>query len=336
MFDFSFFVASKLKVFWEHHRFASLSIFTRVMIMIQRIFQLAVLIIATAIFSVVAFSQQVQRAPFDITDYKMDVQLNTAENKLQAVVDVTLTPLQDTRSLSFELNGSLKVESVSKVGAADGLPIATPVATPKPKTVPAPKTATPITTATPTVPQVTFVQDQVGVSDLGPSVKVDLGENVTAKTPLTLRFKYSGNLLTAEGGPLLTKRLAYVGTNNGYLFYAARWFPFHDYAADRATSDITISVPAGLQLVGFSDAPVTNTNGKYRFVQTKPALIGNFAYGKYVPKSLRFADYELQFNTKVGTDAMVAKYGEILGRALDFYTKQYGEPSSGKKIIIAQ
>ncbi|MBX7170355.1 MAG: hypothetical protein K1X72_05310 [Pyrinomonadaceae bacterium] len=304
--------------------------------MIQRIFQLAGLIITTAIFSVIAYSQQVQRAPFDITDYKMDVQLNTAENKLQAVVDVTLTPLQDTRSLSFELNGSLKVESVTKVSATDGLPVAIPVATPKPKTTPAPKTTTPITTATPTAPQVTFVQDQVGVSDLGPSVKVDLGENVTAKTPLTLRFKYSGTLLTAEGGPLLTKRLAYVGTNNGYLFYAARWFPFHDYAADRATSDITISVPAGLQLVGFSEAPVTNTNGKYRFVQTKPALIGNFAYGKYVPKTLRFADYELQFNTKVGSDAMVAKYGEILGRALDFYTKQYGEPSSGKKIIIAQ
>ena len=26
--------------------------------------------------------------------------------------------------------------------------------------------------------------------------------------------------------------------------YAARWFPFHDYAADRATTDITITLPA--------------------------------------------------------------------------------------------
>ena len=307
----------------------------------QRIFQLAVIIFATAFFSVTNYSQQIQRTPFDISDYKMDVQLTPGENKLQAVVDVTLTPLQDTRSLSFELNGALKVDSVARIGA-NSVPVTAPVVTPTPaipktktKTT-TPTTTTTTTTTLPTQPQVTFVQDQVGVSDLGPSVKVDLGENITANTPITLRFKYSGNLVSAEGGPLLTKRLAFVGTNNGYLFYAARWFPFHDYAADRSTSDITITVPNGVQLVGFSDAPVSNTNGKYRFVQTKPALIGNFSYGKYVAKTLRFADYELQFYTKVGNDALVANYGEILGRALDFYTKQYGESSSGKRIIIAQ
>jgi hypothetical protein len=84
-------------------------------------------------------------------------------------------------------------------------------------------------------PQITFVQDQVGVSDIGPSVRVDLGDNVAKGIPVTLRFKYSGVLNTAQGGPLLTKRLAYVGSDDGYLMYAARWFPFHDYAADLAT-----------------------------------------------------------------------------------------------------
>ncbi len=290
----------------------------------QRFFQLAVLILATAIFSVTNYSQQTPRTPFDVTNYKMDVQLMPNDNKLQAIVDVTLTPLQETRSITFELNGSLKVESVVKVGA-------TPISIPQ---TPKPKTKTPTVAAAQS--QITFVQDQVGVSDLGPSVKVDLGEMQAANTPITLRFKYAGALVTPEGGPLLTKRLAYVGTNNGYLFYAARWFPFHDYAADRSTSDITISLPTGLQLVGFSDTPVSNLGGKYRFVQAKPALIGNFAYGKYTQKTLRFSDYELQFNTKIGNDALVANYGEILGRALDFYTKQYGDSDSGKKIIIAQ
>ncbi len=118
--------------------------------------------------------------------------------------------------------------------------------------------------------------------------------------------------------------------------YAARWFPFHNYAADQATSDITISVPGGFQVVGSSDAPATGSGGKYRFVQSKPALVGNFAYGKYSAKTLRFGDYELQFYTKVGNDALVAAYGETLGRALEFYTKQYGEPQGGKRLIIAQ
>jgi aminopeptidase N len=297
-----------------------------------RFFQLAVFSLIIGFFSINNFSQQIQRTPFDVTNYKMDVQLQPVENKLQATADVTFTPLQETRSITFELNGSLKVESIAKVGATSV--IATP--TPTPATTGKTKTTPVVQQPTPSQPQITFVQDQVGVSDLGPSVKIDLGENVPANTPITLRFKYSGTLVTPEGGPLLTKRLAYVGANNGYLFYASRWFPFHDYAADRATSDITISVPSGFQLVGFSDTPVSNTAGKYRFTQSKPALIGNFAYGKYVQKSLRFGDYELQFNTKPGNDSLVANYGETIGRALEFYGKQYGDSDSGKRLIIAQ
>ena len=83
-----------------------------------------------------------------------------------------------------------------------------------------------------------------------------MGDTVAKGTPVTLRFKYSGILNTPPGGPLLTKRLAYIGESRGYLMYAARWFPFHDYAADAATSDISISFPSGYQLVGYSDTPV--------------------------------------------------------------------------------
>jgi hypothetical protein len=69
--------------------------------------------------------------------------------------------------------------------------------------------------------------------------------------------------------------------------YAARWFPFHDYAVDRATSDITIIVPTGLQVAGTSDEPVTaqqqtkDGTSRYRFVRHQPLLPGNFAVGQY-------------------------------------------------------
>ena len=87
------------------------------------------------------------------------------------------------------------------------------------------------------------------------------------------------------GRPAAQQKACFVGDNQGYLMYAARWFPFHDYAADPATSDITISLPGGFQVVGFSDTPVSNVGGKSRFVQSKPALVGNFAYGKYRSKN---------------------------------------------------
>ncbi len=282
-------------------------------------FQLFSLSLSIVLFSIAAHAQQIQRAPFDVGDYKMDVQLLPDENKLNATVDVNFTPAEDTRTVSFELNGSLKIESITRQNSFS--------ATAQPKT----KTAV---AAAPT--QVTFVQDQTGVSDLGPSVRIDFGEVITKGTPVTLRFRYGGVLNSPSGGPLLTKKLASVGAKDGYLMYAARWFPFHNYAADQATSDISISLPTGFQIVGFSDSAVTNAGGKYRFVQSKPALIGNFAYGKYTSKILRFGDYELQFYTRIGNDALVSAYGETLGRALEFYTKQYGEPQGGKRLVIAQ
>jgi aminopeptidase N len=278
----------------------------------------------TLLFSSAIFAQQAQRAPFDVKNYVMDVQLEPGENKLNATVDVNFIPLADTRSVTFELNGSLKVESISRLNTYTSN---TPVSSPKTKSV---------NTVPPSQNQITFVQDQVGVSDLGPSVKIDLGETIMKGTPVTLRFKYGGVLVTPSGGPLLTKRLAYVGNNDGYLMYAARWFPFHEYAADQATSDISISLPAGFNLVGSSDSPPAQSGGKYRFVRAKESLVGNFAYGKYINKNLRYGDYELQFFTRPGADAQVAAYGETLGRALEFYTKKFGAPDSGKRLIIAQ
>src|SRR4051794_12652433 len=245
------------------------------------------------------FSQQVRRAPFDVTKYVMDVQLVPNDRKLIATADVTFVPGEDTRSVSFELNGSLKVDQISRVNSSM-LTTATPV---KGKPAPAPLSAGAIT----------FVQDQTGTSDLGPNVRIDLGENMVKGTPVTLRFKYSGVLDTPAGGPLLNKRLAYVGENQGYLMYASRWFPFHDYAADLATSDVTITVPGGFQIVGYSDSPAAATGGKAKFVQSKPGLIGNFAYGKYMAKTLRMGEYELAFYTRPGTDAAVNSFGETLG-----------------------
>ena len=292
---------------------------------IEKVVKIAV--IAT-LLTLPAIAQQVKRAPFDVTNYVMDVSLAPTERKLTATVDVTFKPLEDTRSVSFELNGSLKVDSITR---QDKMP--TPVATPT--------TAPPKTAMKPVVPSavpnpISFVQDQTNSTDLGPHVRIDLGETATKGSPVTLRFKYSGILDLPAGGPLLNKRLAFIGDNQGYLMYAARWFPFHDYAADPAAADISLTVPAGFQVTGYSATPVSNTGGKYRFVQTTPGLIGNFAYGKFAPKTLRFGDYELQFYAKPGNDANISTYGETLGKALDFYTKRYGPAAAGKRLIVVE
>src|ERR671932_652599 len=218
-------------------------------------------------------SQTAGRARFDVTNYRIEAQLQPAEHILRAAAEVTFTPLDATRSVVFELNGSLKVDKITRGGK----------------------------------PLTNFVQDAVGVGDLGPNVRIDLGEVVPAGQPVTLIFNWAGALVTPEGGPLATKRLAYVGTEGSYLMYAARWFPFHDYAADRATADITIIVPNGLQVAGTSDDPIVPQTGKdgntrFRFVHKQPALIGNIAAGQYITRTLKFGGYELQFFVKPGSE----------------------------------
>src|SRR5215216_7805032 len=98
---------------------------------------------------------------FDVTHYRIEAQIIPDQHILRAGADVTFVPLDATRSVVFELNGSLKVDSIEKDGKA----------------------------------LTGFVQDAVGVGSLGPSVRIDLGQVVPANQPVTLRVRWSGALL---------------------------------------------------------------------------------------------------------------------------------------------
>ncbi|HEY0376042.1 MAG TPA: M1 family aminopeptidase [Pyrinomonadaceae bacterium] len=279
--------------------------------MTKTLFRALALTALSLLCLLVPATAQAQQAPgrarFDVTSYRIEAQLIPDQHTLRAGADVTFTPLDATRSVIFELNGSLKVETLEMNGKA-----------------------------------VTFVQDAAGAdTSIGPNVRIDLGQVVPANQPVTLRFHWSGGLQSPEGGPLATKRLAYVGTEGSYLLYAARWFPFHDYAADRATSDITIIVPTGLHVAGTSDEPVAPVVGKdgntrYRFVQKQPVLPGNFVAGQYITKALKFGNYDIQFYAKVGSESRIEHYAELMGTALKFYTQEYGQPAFGTRLVVAQ
>jgi aminopeptidase N len=251
---------------------------------------------------------QQQASRYDVTNYRIEAQIIPDQHLLRAGADVTFVPLDATRSVVFELNGSLHIESIEK----DGKPLTG------------------------------YVQDAVGVGALGPSVRVDLGSVLPANQPITLRIRWSGALISPEGGPLATKRLAYVGQEGSYLMYASRWFPFHDYAADRATSDITFIVPAGLQVAGTSDDPVVAQPSpkegaiKYHFVHRQPVLIGNFAAGQYINKNLTFGKYQLQLYAMPGSEKRIDSFAELTGRVLEFYSKHYGAPLFGNRLVIVQ
>ena len=208
-----------------------------------------------------------QGAAIDIIRYKINAELIPDSHTLKAIATVTFKPLKQTQSAVMEMNGSLTISSVK---GPDG------------------KTA------------LQFIQDRV--NDL--NVKVNLGQLYQPGSEITLTFEYAGPLATPEGGPVPDRRLAYIGPEGSYLFYASRWFPFHGYAADRATSEISLTVPGNWLVAGHSANPVTPAPTKdgrktFTFVETQPVLPGSFAAGQFINRTINSAGLQVDLFVRV-------------------------------------
>jgi hypothetical protein len=91
-------------------------------------------------------------------------------------------------------------------------------------------------------------------------------------------------------------------------------------------------------IVATSDEPVVpqvdkSGTTRFRFVNKQPVLVGNFTAGQYVVKTLRIGKFELQFFVKPGSEGRINNYGELMGRALEFYSSEYGAPAFGSRFI---
>src|SRR5262249_29688004 len=50
----------------------------------------------------------------------------------------------------------------------------------------------------------------------------------------------------------------------------------------------------------------------------------------------RFGNYEIQFYAKPGSEGRINSYAELMGHVLEFYTKHYGTPAFGNRLVVAQ
>ncbi|HKP85558.1 MAG TPA: M1 family aminopeptidase [Blastocatellia bacterium] len=262
-----------------------------------------VLALAFALASI-AKAQTEQGTPIDITNYKIGAELLPDSHTLKAQAVVTMKALKQTQSAVLEMNGSL---SISGVKGPDG------------------KTA------------LQFIQDKVNENN----VRVNLGRLYEAGSEITLTFDYSGALVTPEGGPLPDTRLAYIGPEGSYLFYAARWFPFHGYAADRATSEISLTVPKGWTVAGHSVNPVTPVATKdgrttFTFTETQPVLPGSFAAGQFITRTINSGGMQVDLYVLPGSEARVEEFGTEVAQALQFYNTRFGQYALGNRYVIAQ
>lgn len=303
---------------------------------------------------------------YDVRHYKIEATLTPSAQSLKAVTAVTFVPATDTRSVVFEMNGSLIIKRVYRPDLLAGS--AAPPAPPstagaperaelKPRLTREPRpretterrgnraaaSASPATPPPPEEPQgLQFIQDNRENMD----VRIDLGSVVKANTEVILVFEYEGALESAQGGPLPSARLALVSEQGSYLYYAARWFPFHDYAADRATYEISVRVPKGDLVTGYSENPITvepETDpqskaefSRYRLNSTKPVLPGSIAAGKYIVRSSSIGGYEIDFYAKAGDEKWADRAADVIGRHLEYYAEKFGAYTFGRKLIVVE
>jgi hypothetical protein len=263
------------------------------------------LLAALAILAVVPqCSAQSDESVIDVTSYKINGELLPEAHTLKAQAVVTYKALKQTQSAVFEMNGSLNITGVK---GPDG------------KTV------------------LQFIQDKVNEMN----VKINLGQLYPAGSSVTLTFDYSGQLATPEGGPISDKRLAYIGPEGSYLFYASRWFPFHGYASDRATSDISLTVPANWSVAGHSDSPVSPVTGKdgrktFNFVERQPVLPGSFAAGQFINRTIRSGGIDIDLNVLPGSDAHLEEFGKELAQIVQYYNTKFGPYAFGTRYVVAE
>jgi tetratricopeptide (TPR) repeat protein len=305
-----------------------------------------------------AFAQAQKNSEFDVQHYKIDAELIPASQLLRARAEVTFVPQAETRSVVFELNGSLVI---SRITLKSGAPQPTVAVVNQLTSQPAPRgaqkpqikpkvSAVP-SQAAPKTAELQFIQDR----SENMNVRIDLGGMMPARQPVTLVFEYEGALESAQGGPIQNARLAYVGEQGSYLTYAARWFPFHEYAGDRATSQVTLTVPKGEVVAGYSEAPVVATpttpsevkdpeTGKslkvertsFAFTSTKPILPGNFASAKYIVKPFNSGGLTVEVFAKAGDEQYAERVAEIVGKRLEYYSSKFGPYAFGNRLAVAE
>jgi aminopeptidase N len=295
----------------------------------KKILLLAAIVLMT--FASIAVGQTEEGANIDILRYKITAELLPDSHTLKAQTQVTFKTLKQTQSAVLEMNGSL---IISAVKGPDG------------------KTA------------LQFIQDRV--NDL--NVKVNLGQLYEAGAEITLTFEYAGPLATPEGGPVPDRKLAYVGPEGCYLFYASRWFPFHGYASDRATSEITFIVPNNWTVTGHSSAPVVvgsplptpaptpaptkptsptatqpkpaaaakDTRKAFTFLEAEPVLPGSYAAGPFITRTISSGGFQIDLNVLPGSEGRVEEFGREIAQILQFYSTRFSPYPYGPRFSVAE
>jgi tetratricopeptide (TPR) repeat protein len=226
----------------------------------------------------------------DVQSYLIDAQVDPRAQTLTATAQVKFIPLEDTSSVTFELNNAL---NISRVLDEDG------------RQVPSSRTQ----------------QDM--------SVKLTLPQTLKKGKVAGLTFVYDGKLTGDEESPVFGIKFAAIHPEGSYLLYPSRWFPVNDYSTDRFSSDLKITVPDGYTVLSSgNDAKETAAAGfsAFRFKYDRASFPGSIAVVQGQGLVVTSGGIKTYFYLRTAKGVEQA-YGEEIAKAISFFQNVYGSPS---------
>ena len=225
-------------------------------------FHAAVLAACTVFSSAFAQGQQARLQRIDVQDYAIDARIDPQAQTLQATAKVHFLSVDDSSSVSFELNNALSLDKVTDEQGRQ-------------------------------IPASRLQQDM--------SVRLSLPQPVARGQSATLTFFYSGKLTGDEESPVFGIRFAAIHPDFAYLMYPARWFPVNDYTADRFAADIKVTVPSGYKVLG-SGIDSNESANVVRWKFNESSFPGSIAVVRGEPKAISSGGVTTTFYVRKAAD----------------------------------
>lgn len=248
-----------------------------------------------------------EKARLRVDDYQIEAELDPHLHQITARAKVKFTALQDLSVAVFELHNDLRV---TKVVDEKNQPLSAERVT----------------------------QDS--------TVRVPLPAGLSKDASTTLTFEYDGTLENADNSPVPGLKLAYIGDDSSYLFYAGRWFPVSGYGINRFTSTISLTVPAHMLVIGSGkattrDAPASKKPNAsvlptktFTFVSARPSFPGSIVAGVFQEYKSDDAGLDLHVFFKPTHQSLAPAYTTTAVQEFSYFINLYGLPPSQKLNVV--
>jgi aminopeptidase N len=178
---------------------------------------------------------------------------------------------------------------------------------------------------------------EVAFKQEGLSLSVSFLNPLTEGKPTSLTVSYGGSLASAEGSPVESLKLAYVGTEGSYLLYPGRWFPVSAYGVNRFAATMSITVPPDETVIasGKPSAPMRQA-GKvtYTYDFEQPSFPGTVIAGRYAVQPATAVGADITLYLKPGHENFAASYGDTAAKILAYFSDKFGSlPSSHLSLV---